>query len=86
MTYEEAYTITEESLRKFKILPEQENVSYMVKALLALEKQIPKKPKNQFEIDLGLGNCGTCQCGSEVNYQFEFCPMCGQAQDWSEEE
>lgn len=58
----------------------------------ALKKQIPKKPK----ITLHNGYCGNCgeawgydrlkteeYCGFKY---FQYCPICGQAIDWSEEE
>ena len=40
------------------------------KAIEALEKQIPKKP---FQA-----------CGHATNSSMNFCPICGQALDWSD--
>lgn len=53
-------------------------------AMESLEKQIPKNPTFQYSIDWGIGRCGKCDCGYEVNYQFLFCPKCGQKLDWRE--
>lgn len=61
----------------------------------AIEKQIPKKVKREF---LAIGGAITCieaeicpNCGKdiyddevEVSY-YEYCPDCGQALDWSDE-
>ena len=49
-------------------------------AIEALEKQIPKKPK-----DDGWLYCPIC--GRDVLMdRFDYCPDCGQALDWSDEE
>lgn len=57
----------------------------------ALEKQIPKKPKNQrlAEGILGdngiyAGNCPSCEEKVIGNYYGEYCGCCGQRLDWSE--
>ena len=64
-------------------------------AVKAVEKQIPKKVKREF---LAVGGAITCieaeicpNCGKdiyddevEVSY-YEYCPDCGQALDWSDE-
>lgn len=61
-------------------------------AIEALEKQIPKKP----EVLIDTWLCPTC--AEKVEYQtmlrdsvlyngcYDFCPNCGQAIDWSDEE
>lgn len=60
----------------------------------ALEKQIPKKPYiQQDERNNDCFECPNCDsfigfavdCKDE-HYQIPFCPNCGQALDWSEEE
>lgn len=49
-------------------------------AIAALEKQIPKKPVKL--------NCPRCRFNGIDNswWVFTYCPECGQAIDWSEEE
>lgn len=49
-------------------------------AIEALEKQVPKKP-----VEL---NCPRCRFNGIDNswWVFKFCPECGQAIDWSEED
>lgn len=94
MTYEETikalqYLISGES--------EQYPPDYDIpirKAIEALEKQIPKKPKEEwskspFSDDKGClfqhlmcPNCGKM----EVNKLDDFCPHCGQAINWSDAE
>ena len=51
----------------------------------ALEKQIPKKPK-QFEDGWLTWHCSTCglEVGSNMKYKEHHC-KCGQLIDWSEE-
>ena len=45
-------------------------------AILALEKQIPKKPYWEY------GGCHCKSCGLDVLSDEHFCPLCGQAIDW----
>lgn len=48
-----------------------------------VDKATPKKPTNQYPIDLGLGNYGDCRiCNYGVNYQQNYCDNCGQKIDW----
>lgn len=61
-------------------------------AIKALEKQIPKKPTydgdgyapdGTFVWDEWL--CPCCRSRYEIDYdEYDFCPNCGQAIDWSE--
>lgn len=62
-------------------------------AIAALEKQIPKKPtyegdgywNGQLVYDTWV--CPNCGKGYEVDYDnYDHCPNCGQAIDWSEVE
>lgn len=54
-------------------------------AILALEKQIPKKVKDARTVaDLEIGFCPICGDGS--NSEFNYCPICGQKLDWSEDD
>ena len=36
-------------------------------------------------LDWGLGNMGKCVCNRDVNYQFSYCPSCGQKLDWGKD-
>lgn len=55
-------------------------------AIKALEKQLPKKPKNPEE-DYGTFVCPSC-CGliyTEDKFEtHKFCLLCGQAIDWND--
>ena len=59
-------------------------------AMNALEKQIPKKPLPGDEYCPP--KCYTCPCCELVidenvlNEMYEFCPWCGQAIDWSDDD
>lgn len=63
-------------------------------AIEALEKQIPKKP--YIQQDDRSNDCMECpSCDSFIGYEYDcrdehyqinYCPNCGQAIDWSEEE
>lgn len=55
------------------------------KAIIALEKQIPKKPHKNYE----KVNLKWCECGNylgELKNEQNYCKRCGQALDWGEEE
>lgn len=58
-------------------------------AIEALEKQLPKKPKeekNDYTFKLGEFIVGKCpNCLSEASERFDICLYCGQKLDWSEE-
>ena len=49
-------------------------------AIEALEKQIPKKPYWEY------GGCHCKSCGLDVLSDEYFCPLCGQAIDWEDDE
>ena len=52
-------------------------------AISALEKQIPKKPHG---VD-GFHNSEHCEiCEKELYEKYNYCPECGQALDWSEDD
>lgn len=61
-------------------------------AIDAIEKQMPKKPKNirssndyrLAEHNIFDGDCPVCGERITGNYYGEFCGCCGQAIDWSE--
>lgn len=54
--------------------------SAIAEAQKALEKQIPKKPYWEY------GGCHCKSCGLDVLSDECFCPLCGQAIDWEENE
>ena len=63
-----------------------DDFEWLEEAKKALEKQIPKKPKRDKEYPLGRV-CPKC-CAYLGNVQFissnhNYCPICGQAIDWS---
>ena len=59
----------------------------------ALDKQIPKKPTYEGDGFDDEGNliydtwyCPNCNHSYEVDYdEYDFCPRCGQAIDWSDD-
>ena len=60
---------------------------YAELAIRALEKQIPKKPKKNFEKFSGVW----CDCGKYLGKGYfvnktTYCPDCGQKLDWSDKE
>ena len=59
-------------------------------AIEALEKQLPKKPKeekNDYTFKLGEFRVGKCpNCLSEASDWFDICIDCGQKLDWTVEE
>lgn len=52
----------------------------------ALEKQIPKKPIFITISGISRYKSGVCKCGTAIVMAYKYCPSCGQAIDWSEEE
>lgn len=52
----------------------------------ALEKQIPKKPISITISGISRYKSGVCKCGTAIAMVYKYCPNCGQAIDWSEEE
>lgn len=59
----------------------------------ALEKHIPKKPtEEQIDFEEFVCICPTCKYTCEYGFEdfrdrkYEYCPMCCQKLDWSEEE
>ena len=79
MTYEEAIKILTElkpiPVDGFKIIAEAYDL-----AIKALEKQTPKKPYWEY------GGCHCKSCGLDVLSDEYFCPLCGQAIDWEDDE
>lgn len=66
-------------------------------AILALEKQIPKKPTpHKVEVDkIKIGNANWCKgttvykcpcCNELISRIYAYCYKCGQALDWSDTE
>lgn len=57
-------------------------------AIAALEKQIPKKILNgkiNGHLECGY-HCPNCEEYYDKKIGFEYCPICGQRIDWSDEE
>lgn len=58
-------------------------------AIEALEKQVPIKPVSKYEYRDNKNVCPSCETKNScriVMFWEKFCPDCGQAIDWSEEE
>ena len=55
-------------------------------AIHALEKQIPKKPKNRYKTRYiwDSAYCPICNCG--ITARWVYCQCCGQKLDWGDEE
>lgn len=54
-----------------------------MKCIGALKKTVPRLPINAIhngDAGMWIGCCGTC--GGSVNTDYQFCPTCGQRQDW----
>lgn len=66
----------------------------IVMAIKALEKRVPKQPDlegdgydDDGEIIFDEWLCPCCETRYEVDYDdYKFCPNCGQAIDWSDED
>lgn len=93
MTYEEAHTFLEVKQREMtrnRHLYNEQAIEINGLAILALEKQILKKPLNieetKYKVSYKCPVCGTVHvnewCGT--NWKLSFCSICGQALDWSE--
>lgn len=55
-------------------------------AIDMLEKQIEKKPKNKLYLESDNMYVGQCpNCGFGMNSEMNYCDLCGQKLDWSEE-
>lgn len=52
-------------------------------AIQALEKKVPKKPRI---INGGTNTCHDTDCCNDVLRWYSYCPVCGQAIDWSKSE
>lgn len=97
MTYEESKAWFEEDLKFGKCSDSCPQCNAMELAIKALEKQIPKKPYYEGDGYDENGNliydCAECPaCGNDDfeyginNWGCEFCPDCGQALDWGDNE
>ena len=94
MTAKEAIKqLTKHNLSDATGFPDERDFEAMKIAIEALEKQIPEKPTydgdgyapdGSFVWDEWL--CPHCGSQYEVDYDdYDHCPACGQAIDWSEE-
>ena len=93
MTESEAIKELHEIRPRGGIIPQKRAEAIDV-AINALEKQIPKKPYiQQDDRNNDCLECPSCDsfigyeydCRDE-HYQIDYCPNCGQAIDWSDEE
>lgn len=82
-----------ENLRKSEELRQEDCL--LTKYLIdVIEKQIPKKPNiygdgydNNGNIIYDMYDCPNCDKSYEIDYEkYDYCPSCGQAIDWSEED
>lgn len=89
-TLEHHYAFLRQSWKPY---PDQNVLDAIGTAISALEKQIPKKPDRGYdENEFGVTYYPVCPyCRGELNGEytlcevwFKFCPLCGQAIDWSE--
>lgn len=100
MTASEAHTYLEDlqrGLTRNRNDYPQEIIEANGVAILALEKQIPKKPKPH-KVDvkkIKIGNGHWCKgttiyycpnCKDFISRAYKFCHKCGQALDWSDTE
>lgn len=94
MTYEQAHKFLEVKQREMtqnRYLYNERAIEINGLAILALEKQIPKKPPlhsfseshDTYTYFKCPNLCDTC---CEVKNNMHFCPKCGQALDWSDTE
>lgn len=78
--------------QSWKPYPDQKVLDAIETAVSALEKQIPKKPTYDGDGYAPDGTfvweewiCPNCGSRYELEYdEYNFCPLCGQAIDWSE--
>ncbi len=83
MTREEALTWFKEDMKDGKCSDDCHMCNAMEQAILALEKQIPKKPQI-IKFSSGEFYYGQCKCGEHINDDEKYCSNCGQALDWSD--
>ena len=79
----------QEAIERFKALAQDERGDLCKAAVEALEKQIPRKLRydEKGELIYDIAYCPNCEKQFEVYYDHaRYCPDCGQALDWSEEE
>lgn len=85
MTESEAIKILQRDLQiqlENKALPD--GIEAIQIAIQALEKQIPKKPKNRYKTRYiwDSAYCPICNCG--ITARWVYCQCCGQKLDWSD--
>ena len=87
MTYEEAIENLQYIISNDCTETQHDFVEEIEMAIEALEKQIPKKPvlENRYS---GHYNCPICNedCTYDTVFKYPYCPFCGQAIDWSDDE
>lgn len=94
MTIEEALKIEQNwtveqarnDIERYLLRDEPPAYKAVALAIVALEKQIPKKPVLHKSIDF-LGKCPVCKQELCIDdEQLHFCPKCGQALGWGSED
>lgn len=81
---QQALTILTRMHRLFKV-PENEVGWALGVAIRQTKKQIAIKPKNRVKFDYYCDGADCPVCGSGVNIEFRYCPLCGQLLDWNED-
>lgn len=86
MTYEEAYKIATSTNGLLHGASGKTKGEYVDCIINALEKQIPKKPKNFQKCNFPEPSTGDCPvCGEFlIDFTDNFCGCCGQKIDWSD--
>lgn len=84
--------MTYEDVKRIRHNPQLKDVDSKIIEKLIIEKQIPKKPIFQGdgyydgELVYDTWFCPNCDTAYEVDVdEYNYCPHCGQALDWSEE-
>lgn len=86
MTYEEAYEFGIMSLDYFEDCGNQNRnleIQFYKMAVESFAKQIKKK-LNKTDDHLYPISCPNCGCGFMDDVDYDCCPSCGQALDWSD--
>lgn len=75
--------MTYEDVKRIRHNPQLKDVDSKIIKKLIVEKQIPQKPTYQV---YDTWFCPNCDTAYEVGIdEYNYCPNCGQAIDWSEE-
>ena len=91
MTPEEAISVFDKMLKRYAWADDNKSVQAIKVAKECIEKQIAKKPNLHPCVWADVLRCSICNgyLGEEDEFDLDkgnYCPCCGQAMDWSEEE